>query len=249
MIDLPLWISIPAGTVLMGTRTEDLSQLARQFAGTRESYAEEAPQHPVEVAAFAISQTPITHRQYAPFVAASRCRPPIVWHGDQPPAALLDLPVVDVTWNEVQMFCDWLCEQTGQAVRLPTEAEWERAARGDDGRWWPWGNDLDPHRANVAESALGGATPVGQFPHGASPFGVLDLAGNVWEWTASLQAPYPYHADDGRNATGPIEGMDRRRIMRGGCWANPIHYARIACRFRLPPERSTHLLGFRLALG
>ncbi len=244
---LPAFIAIPAGSFIMGTPVSELSALAKRFGGTRESYAEESPQHTVSLAAFEIALVPVTNRVYARWIAAAGSRPPITWHADQPPANQLDLPVVDVTWDEAQAFCGWLGAATGQALRLPTEAEWERAARGDDGRMWPWGDHFDPALANVAEAALGGATPVGTFPSGASPAGGLDLAGNVWEWTASLQAAYPYVAADGRESPVPVPTLDRRRIMRGGCWANPGHFARTTCRFRLPPDRSTHLLGFRLA--
>jgi len=246
---LPQFVAIAAGTFLMGTPEQALGGLAKRFGGTRESYAEEAPQHTVHVGAFEIAAVPVTNRSYAAYIAAAGGRPPITWHGQQPPAVHLDLPVVDVTWDEAQAFCAWLSRQTGQPLRLPTEAEWERAARGDDGRTWPWGDEFDPSRANVAEAQCGGLTPVGAFPRGASPFGVLDLAGNVWEWTASLQVSYPYVAADGRESPTPVAELDRRRIMRGGCWANPGHFARTTCRFRLPPDRSTHLLGFRLARG
>lgn len=246
---LPQFIAIAAGTFLMGTPEPLLGGLAKRFGGTRESYAEEAPQHAVHVAAFEIAAVPVTNRTYAAWIAAAGGRPPITWHGQQPPAEQLDLPVVDVTWDEAGAFCAWLSAQTSQPLRLPTEAEWERAARGDDGRMWPWGDEFDSARANVFEAQCGGPTPVGAFPQGASPFGVLDMAGNVWEWTASLQVSYPYVASDGRESPTPVAQLDRRRIMRGGCWANPGHFARTTCRFRLPPDRSTHLLGFRLARG
>ena len=246
---LPTFVPIPAGTFLMGIPERELSALAKRFGGTRESYAEEAPQHMVTLTAYEIAQVPVTNRVYAVWIEYSSSRPPITWHGSQPPAALLDLPVVDVTWDEAQAFCAWLRNAINQPVRLPTEAEWEYAARGADGRMWPWGNDFDATRANVAEAACGCPTPVGVFASGASPFGVLDLAGNVWEWTASLQVSYPYKANDGRESLTPVPALDRRRIMRGGCWANPGHFARTTCRFRLPPDRSTHLLGFRLARG
>lgn len=244
---LPSFITVPAGSLTMGTPERELSGLARRFGGTRESYAVESPQHSIRLAAFEIAAVPVTNRLYALWVADSGARPPITWHGAEPPADLAELPVVDVTWDEAMACCAWLSQQTGQPIRLPTEPEWERAARGDTGWMWPWGNEFDPARANVAEAARGGPTPVGSFPAGASPFGVLDLAGNVWEWTASLQAPYPYNPGDGRESPHPVASLDRRRIMRGGCWANPGHFARATCRFRLPPGSSTHLLGFRLA--
>lgn len=244
---LPKFCPIPRGIVLMGTPNEQLSDLARQFGGTRESYAEEAPQHPVEIAAFAIAQVPVTNALYAEWIKHSGQRAPIVWHGSQPPAELANYPVVDVTWDEAVACCDWLSSEVNLALRLPSEAEWERAARGDDTRIYPWGDQADPTMMNIKESMRGGLALVGSYPQAASPFGVYDLAGNIWEWTSSLQKSYPYNADDGREARQPAPEADRRRIMRGGCWGNPGHFARNTCRFRLHPERSTHLLGFRLA--
>lgn len=261
---LPTFITIPAGAFAMGTPERSLSALAQAYGGTRESYREEAPQHQVELPAFAIARTPVTNALYAAYVAASGARAPIHWRGAQPPAALLEHPVVDVSWDEAQAFCAWLtggmkneewrmanglaqpsCSFLNSAfsIRLPTEAEWERAARGADGRTFPWGNQWDAALANTREAALGRTAPVGSYPQGASPAGCLDMAGNVWEWTASLDAGYPYRPDDGRNdprAPG-------RRILRGGCYANPHGFARCACRFRLPPGVRNEFLGLRLA--
>jgi formylglycine-generating enzyme required for sulfatase activity len=171
--------------------------------------------------------------------------------------------VVDVSWDEANEFCAWLTREIGdwglgtrsdvpnpqslipnpQAFRLPSEAEWERAARGINGSIFPWGNSWDTAHANTRESAIATTTPVGAYPGGASAVGCLDMAGNVWEWTASLDRPYPYAADDGREdprAPG-------RRILRGGCYANPHSFARCACRFRLLPSVRNSFMGFRLA--
>jgi formylglycine-generating enzyme required for sulfatase activity len=127
--------------------------------------------------------------------------------------------------------------------RLPTEAEWEHAARGSGGSIFPWGDAWDEGRAVTRESGRGATMPVGAIAAGASAYGCLDMAGNVWEWTASLDKPYPYVPDDGREdlASGG------RRILRGGSYANPHGFARCACRFRLPPTAHNEFLGFRLA--
>ncbi len=244
-LDLPLpeFIAIPAGTFLMGTPERDLSKLAKRYGGTRESYREESPQHPVALPAYAIARTPVTHALYAAFVAATGARAPLAWRGQTPPEALRDHPVFDVSWEEAAACAAWLREVTGLPLRLPTEAEWERAARGDDGRQFPWGDSFDPALANTREGGVPGTTPVGTYAAGASPFGALDMAGNVWEWTASLDASYPYRRDDGREAPD----APGRRIMRGGCYANPQGYARCACRFRLPPTVRNEFTGFRLA--
>ncbi len=261
---LPRFTAIPAGIFLMGTPERDLSALAKAYGGMRESYREESPQHIVALSAFAIATTPVTNAQYAGFVAATAARPPTTWRGPQPPSARLDHPVVDVSWDEVNIFCSWITTQIADyrlqiadyedsqstiynlqsAIRLPTEAEWERAARGVDGRTFPWGDLWDVAKANTREGGAGGTAAVGAHPHGASPVGCLDMAGNVWEWTASLDTLYPYIPGDGREdprAPG-------RRILRGGCYANPHGFARCACRFRLPPNLRNEFLGFRLAI-
>ncbi|HMQ32698.1 MAG TPA: formylglycine-generating enzyme family protein [Chloroflexaceae bacterium] len=240
---LPDFITIPSGAFPMGTPEGELSELARRYGGTRESYREESPRHPVALAAYAIARTPVTNALYGAFVAATGARAPLMWRGATPPAALLDHPVADVSWEEAATCAAWLRQMTGLALRLPTEAEWERAARGDDGRLFPWGDAFDPALANTREGGAAGTSPVGAYAAGASPWGALDMAGNVWEWTASLDAPYPYVAEDGRETPG----RPGRRIMRGGCYANPQGYARCACRFRLPPTARNEFTGFRLA--
>lgn len=265
---LPRMITIPGGPFLMGTCDEDRSALAKRYGGTRESYAEESPQHEVGVAPFAIAQVPVSNDLYASFQQATGAHMPVTWGGAFP-TLLAQHPVVDVSWNDAQALCVWLQRETGQGWRLPTEAEWEKSARGTDARVFPWGDEFDPQRCNVKESGTGQTTAGNAYQSGASPYGVLDLAGNIWEWTQSLQAPYPYYADDGRNGTEarlarrvprflqrllrdePEHApptVETRRIIRGGCYANPEGFARSACRLRLAPERRTPFLGIRLAL-
>ena len=241
---IPQMIDIPAGPALVGTPERALSGLARSYGGTRESYREESPQHELHLPAFAIAATPVTAALYAAYVADSGAATPLAWRGAQPPAQRRDHPVVDVSWREALAFCAWLTGRAGAPFRLPSEAEWERAARGPDGRAFPWGEAFDPGLANTREGGRLGTTPVGSYPAGASPCGALDMAGNVWEWTASLDGLYPYRPDDGREAAGP-----GRRILRGGCYANPHGFARCACRFRLGPDVRNEFTGFRLAAG
>lgn len=258
---LPQFISIPRSPFLMGTPEHALRNLARQFGGTRESYREETPQHTLMLAPYAIARVPVTNALYAAYVADSGTPPPHVWRGSQPPAERIDHPVVDVSWDDARSFCRWLsaanqlpiitagAEAVSAAAdvpavyRLPSEAEWEHAARGSDGRHFPWGNEVD-QRANTRERGLATTSSVGAYPEAASPYGALDMAGNVWEWTESCDALYPYRPDDGRED----EWAKGRRILRGGCYANPIGFARCACRFRLDPKVRNEFTGFRLAV-
>ncbi len=197
---------------------------------------------------------------------------PDYWH--DPRFGGHNQPVVGVTWYEAMAFCQWLTSQLREAdhplqiwnsgrvdtyelgfetfaVRLPTEAEWEKAARGTDGRTWPWGNDWDETRSNTGETGLGQTSPVGILPAGDSVHGLADAVGNVWEWTSSLWGPdwqrpafgYPYRADDGREETSP--GDDISRVLRGGSWDSHREYARCPHRLRGPTDFSDVYIGFR----
>ncbi|MFM2309861.1 MAG: hypothetical protein RLY87_1983 [Chloroflexota bacterium] len=232
------FVSIPTTTFLMGTPVDDLSHLAQKYSGTRESYREESPQHHVTVDAYDIAQTPVTVGQYAAFISAGGDAP-ISWVSQR--SGDTQAPVVNITLLMAQAYVEWRGTCDGQSYRLPTEAEWECAARGTDGRQFPWGNDWDVSRAASREAGVSLPT-VGSYPAGASPWGLLDMAGTVWEWTTSIDALYPYVADDGRN-DGTSEG---RRVIRGGCYVNPIGYARCACRFRMQPHMTNAFLGFRI---
>jgi formylglycine-generating enzyme required for sulfatase activity len=184
-------------------------------------------------------------------------------------------PVVGVTWYEAQAYCGWLTEQfrvlssefrvssfelrvwrDGQLgtrnleletcrVRLPTEAEWEKAARMDRGWIYPWGNRWDPNRANTWEGHALRPAPVGVYPGGVTPEGIHELAGGVWEWTTSQYRPYPYRADDGREEL-EAEG---RRVLRGGAWYDARRLARCACRYWLNPVLYRSGGGFRLVVS
>jgi formylglycine-generating enzyme required for sulfatase activity len=220
------WVDFPATVTAIGV---DVLQ-------ERWARADEQPSCTIDLAAFAISRTPVTNAQYAQFVAATGHRPPAHWEGTTPPESLVQHPVTYVDWYDATAFCAWA------GVRLPSEAEWEYAARGGDDRLFPWGEPQPgPLTANFA-GRFGTTTPVGMFPAGANPYGLLDLAGNVWEWTSSSYRPYPYDPDDGREsptALGP-------RVLRGGSYNHRAADLRCAARGQLYADACDEYIGFRV---
>jgi formylglycine-generating enzyme required for sulfatase activity len=226
----PEWVDVPAGEFWMGSESA-------------QAYDDEKPIHRVHLPAYSIARTPITNAQYAKFVQAQSHGKPRYWRDGVVPAGEDDHPVVGVNWFDARAYCEWLSDMTGKTIRLPTEAEWEKAARGSEGRReFPWGDAWLDFRANTSELDLGNTTPVGLFPAGASPCGALDMVGNVWEWTSTLRKNYPYRADDGR------EDMDAdgRRVLRGGSWSDGQRFARCACRSDSRPDVFLSDVGFRV---
>jgi formylglycine-generating enzyme required for sulfatase activity len=224
------WVTIPAGPFDMGSADGD---------------EDERPVRPVSLGEYRISRYPITNRQYEAYVRDAKAKSPAHWKDGKVPDGKEDHPVVHVSWNDAVAYCRWKSEQTGAVYRLPTEAEWEKAARGTDGRTWPWGDQFDQAKCNTREGGRGETTPVTEFPEGGSPYGCYDMAGNVWEWTNSLYKPYPYEPDDGRedpNAEG-------RRVLRGGSWRYTAYYARSAYRLRDTPDGRDDDFGFRCVVA
>ncbi len=187
------------------------------------------PEHKLYVADFYIDRWPVTNAEYKRFVEATGHPVPnydVSWcdtrgYNWDPqtriyPEGKADHPVVLVTWEDAMAYAAWV------GKRLPTEAEWERAARGLNGRLYPWGNEFMPECCNCKEAGLGKTSPVGAFsPHGDTPEGLVDMIGNVWEWTNSLFRPYPYRADDGRESR-QAAGF---RVLRGASWVNDANVA------------------------
>lgn len=170
----PAWVEIPAGEYWMGSERGE---------------GREEPVHKLYVPTFKIARTPITNAQYQLFVKASKHPSPKHWEDDRPPKELESHPVVNVSWHDALAYCRWLSEKTGKKISLPSEAQWEKAARGDkDKREYPWGDTFEATRCNSRDLGLGQTTPVGIFPNGASPYGCLDMSGNVWEWCARQNA-------------------------------------------------------------
>jgi formylglycine-generating enzyme required for sulfatase activity len=231
-------VRVPAGKFLMGSDP------------AKDEYAkdDEQPQHRVYVPGFYIAKYAVTNVQYAAFVRAVKHSLPGGWKGGEIPVGKENHPVVDVTWHDAVAFCEWLSRETGRPFRLPTEAEWEKAARGTDGRLYPWGDEPPTAElGNVGFYDVEDTAPVGQYsPQGDSPYGCADMAGNVWEWTHSLYRGYPYDPTDGREELEAGEFKDIR-AWRGGSWRLGRPFARCSCRNRGGPGRLHHGLGFRCA--
>ncbi len=234
----PEMVLIPAGEFLMGSEPHE-------DAGAR---SDELLRHAVYLPDYSIARTPVTNAQYAVFVEAAGCKPPAHWKDKESPGGREDHPVVWVTWYDAVAYCKWLAKATGGTpYRLPSEAEWEKAARGTDGRIYPWGNEWTSGWCNTRESGRGGTAPVGSQPRGASPYGVLDMAGNAWEWTGSQYKSYPYVPADGREDARA--SADVLRVMRGGSWFDLGSYARCAARRRGRPDGLWSSMGFRVCVS
>jgi formylglycine-generating enzyme required for sulfatase activity len=238
------------------------------------AWGDELPQHEVPLPAFYIARWPVTVTQFRAFVEApdnDGFRP-----GD--PDCLRGgptQPVVWVSWHEALAYARWLNAKLREwegtparlrallngengpvwTVTLPSEAEWEKTARGADGRTYPWGDTPDPNRANYVDTGIGQPSAVGCFPAGASPFGMEELSGNVWEWTRSLWGPdpdkpqfaYRYVPDDGRENLAA--GDEVGRVVRGGAFVNSDGFVRAACRGRRRPDGRVGVIGCRLVVS
>jgi iron(II)-dependent oxidoreductase len=221
--------------------------------GSDYGYQRERPVHPVSLEGFQIARTPVTNAQYTIYIKATGHKVPKHWEDDRPPRGRENYPVVNVSWHDAIAYCDWLSEATGKPVALPNEAQWEKAARGDkDRREYPWGNDWHEALCNSVELGLVDTTPVGIFPDGASPYGCLDMTGNVFEWTTSLWGKdksepafgYPYESGSERENPKTEDGM--LRVVRGGSYEDGRLAMRCAFRSWGYPESGAYWAGFRV---
>jgi formylglycine-generating enzyme required for sulfatase activity len=229
---------VPGGPFPRGMRLDEAADVAREYDLPLSWLAKACPQREIDVDPFEIGRFPVTQREWAVFLARSpRAERPRGWETALPPRGRENHPVHGVSHEAMLAYCDWLAGETGLRYRLPTEAEWEKAARGSTGRAYPWGERFDSRCANTREAGLGDTTPVGVFPDGASPYGVLDLGGNVEECTGSLYRLYP-----GSPVSDPEEGS--YVVTRGGCFALDGDLARCDRRHGLP---FAPVAGFRLA--
>lgn len=239
------FVEIPAGPFVMG------SAVAPAFDNERWSPA--AADGTVEVGAFLIARHEVTVRQFAAFAAATG------WNAE--PRALAgpaDHPVTHVSWTDTLAYCRWLdaalkaapgipsrlvqAGRDGWRVTLPTEAQWEKAARGGDRRVFPWGDQPRRDRGNFEGT---GTTPVGQFPCPECPFGLADMSGNVWEWTRSPYQPYPYDERDDRSGLD----ADALWVIRGGHFGDPARLVRTTARGAAEPGARRPFIGFRVVIA
>lgn len=242
-------IFIPAGEFTMG----GADSAAQQAIGNGIAYPE-VPVHKVTLDSFWIDKYEVTNRQYALCVAAGACAPP-KWDASKSRGTYFsnpeyaNYPVIYVSWYQARDYCAWA------GRRLLSEAEWEKAARGDDARLYPWGNDpISGDKANFCDKNCPRSfanmgfddgyvetAPVGSFPAGASAYGVMDMAGNVWEWTNTVLSLYPYDPNDGRESPDAYE----QRMWRGGAWSTGVWYMRASTRYHSVQKYQYHNLGIR----
>jgi formylglycine-generating enzyme required for sulfatase activity len=241
---LPTPVVLPTYTPITGslpqtkTSTDGAPQVlvpAGPFTmGSDNGEVDEAPAHTVTLDAFYIDQYEVTNARYKSCVNAGECQEPGCSDRYGNPDKK-NHPVVCVTWSQARTYCEW------RGDRLPTEAEWEKAARGTDERTYPWGENINCELANYKSSCVGDTTPGGSYVNGVSPYGVYDLAGNVWEWVQSVYQAYPYDPVDGR------ENLDSTnvRVLRGGGWRSSELLARASYRDLDRPGTGDDDLGFR----
>jgi formylglycine-generating enzyme required for sulfatase activity len=264
-------VYVPPGTFVMGS---DLKEIETAFESAAQKYSDvmwtwferELPRHEVDLPGFWIDVVPVTCTQYKRFCDATGHHPPKYWADGNIPDDHQNHPAVDVSWEDVLAYCSWV------GKRPPYETEWEKAARGTDGRIWPWGNVYREECGNIDRGFAAGTRPVGSFPDGASPYGCLDMAGNVFEWTRDLCVQYPGFQDTDELRKLRQEKMQRQHfkritvfkdgvsitesepfqlfggVVRGGAWASCAEYCRAA--FRLEPEnQGSSSVGLRCVLG
>ncbi len=228
-IDGMVQVYVPAGSFQMGSDSGD---------------ADEQPVHPVTLDAFWIDQTEVTNKMYALCVDSGKCSPPSStksytrdsYYGNAP---YDNYPVIYVSWNDANAYCEWA------GRRLPTEAEWEKAARGTDGRTYPWGDAAPGSTRLNYNRNVGDTTEVGNYPEGASPYGALDMAGNVWEWVSDWYDGGYYSNSPSENPLGPDSGQ--YRVLRGGSWYSSGNYVRAADHSWDEPGYVYYGIGFRCA--
>ncbi|HSS77521.1 MAG TPA: SUMF1/EgtB/PvdO family nonheme iron enzyme [Thermoanaerobaculia bacterium] len=225
------WIEVPGGRFGMG-------------GGPRDN---ENPRHEVRISPCRLARAPVTREDYQSFLDATGHPPPPFW--DEPAFAHATMPAVGPSWDDAMVYCGWASEQEGFAVRLPTEAEWECAARAGREDWdveYPWGNEPPESLPDYSRRWLQGPEPVDAYPS-LHPLGFLGLGENVHEWCADWYDPRYYEVSPLIDPGGPAAGV--RRSSRGGAWRHQVKGSRCAARSAIPPMMRYTDYGFRLAAG
>jgi formylglycine-generating enzyme required for sulfatase activity len=268
--DIP-FVNVPAGKFLMGSRRDN-----------KLAHDNEKEQHTVDIAQdYWVSRFPVTNTQFLKFIDATKYQTIAEkeggWTGSDYKKGFdwrhplgsedyyeekLNHPVVQINWYDAQKFCEWLNRikdvnlPKGYVFRLPTEAEWEKSARGEYGNEWPWGNEYDANKCNSYKDEKSGTISCGTYsPDGDSPYGVADMAGNVWEWTQSLwgsnlstpEYMYPYNPKDGREEIKA--GVNVYRVLRGGSFTVNGNTCRCAFRGLNLPDARRYQFGFRIVVA
>ncbi len=214
--------------------------------GSEDGNYDEMPRREVYLDSFSIDEYPVTNKQYKEFVDETGHQAPALglmwsrkydWVDGTYPEGKGDCPVVIVSWQNAVAYCEWA------GKRLPTEAEWEKAARGTQGNIWPWGDEWVKERSVCAGAV--DTQPVGVLEAGKSPFGCYDMAGNVWEWTQDWYYDKYYQNAPQRNPKGPQSGKER--VLKGGAWIHSAFSVRCSMRFRKPADHCDNYIGFRCA--
>jgi len=234
-------VLIPPGAFIMGTDIEPFYGTA--LANSEHAKLDEAPMHVRFLRAYLIERSPVTNAEYSVFVQATNHPPPAHWKNGNFAPQDATLPVVHVTWYDSHRYAEWV------GKRLPTEAEWEKACRGPDGRMYPWGNSFIPDDSTTVETEqilTDHLTSADTRPATVSPYGIQDAAGNVWEWTTDWYQPYPAVLSKTFRQKPP----GRHKVLRGGSWTEvrdgtAERYFRCANRLHAPPNYSAGNIGFR----
>ncbi len=240
-----LWVQIAPGVEMEFVRVpEGEFWMGSDPTKDKEATADELPRHKVWLDEYWIGRYPVTNAQYEPFVSATKRKTPASWVDGILPAWQKEhpYPVNYVSWEDAAAFCAW------SGFQLPTEAEWEKAARGTDGRKYPWGSEKpDRDRCNIKDW-YSHATAAGRFsPKGDSPYGCADMLGNVWEWCADWYSPSYYEVSPNRNPAGPESGD--KRVLRGPSWYSNGRETRCASRYKSNLDSDFANIGFRVVLG
>lgn len=237
---------VPAGKFTMGDIAEDaLAECQNYHSDCQLSwFKDEEPRHDVDLSAFWIDQTEVTNKQYATCVDAGMCEPPSDIRSYTRPKYYRNpdfdnYPVIFLDWHQAKAYCSWAGRE------LPSEAQWEKAARGTDAHIYPWGNDAPNKDLLNYNSNVGDTTSVGNYETGKSIYGAYDMAGNVLEWVNDWYGESYYQGSPSSNPLGPDSG--RYRVLRGGAWLDYNYFVRSPFRYRLDPSLTHRFLGFRCA--